>query len=448
VLVGVDRGIAELADVRDCLASDRSAYVRALLFREGDGWFVRHISAVVGAEPAGWVEQVWPYESVALVACMLPASSLLPLCVATEDGLTVIALGALRARVPEVQSHAQRSRQPSFARHDQPRLSMPATEYRLAAVDSDHGSRQPATDMLVAGSCPSFPDVNSAWRALTEGDFSLAGVQRPPHDLAVLKVVEHQAWLGRVHVTTTRLTVEVCGAEVPACELELYGATDRASCRVVQPGTVVFELEDGLPEDAWLWLKQGTAWLDYRSIDPRSGWTAQNRTGPTGIEIDIPAEPQAAIEALLAAGEGPRLEYKSQLPGKLPAERRTALKSVAAFANGAGGGTIVFGVDRDEVTVVGVGDEDPNKLRDRLGDLVRASVIPRPDFDVKAYPIDGRTILILTVQPGASPPYALVTDPNTREKPEFFVRRGASTSPAQPADLREATLSRLRTDQT
>lgn len=32
-------------------------------------------------------------------------------------------------------------------------------------------------------------------------------------------------------------------------------------------------------------------------------------------------------------------------------------------------------------------------------------------------------------------------DNGTRNKPEFFVRRGASTSPAQPSDLREATLS-------
>lgn len=33
-------------------------------------------------------------------------------------------------------------------------------------------------------------------------------------------------------------------------------------------------------------------------------------------------------------------------------------------------------------------------------------------------------------------------DKGTRDKPEFYIRRGASTYPAQPGDLREAARSR------
>lgn len=41
--------------------------------------------------------------------------------------------------------------------------------------------------------------------------------------------------------------------------------------RSAAPGEVTFPLDRGLPEHAWLWLKNGTRWLDYRSIDPGSG---------------------------------------------------------------------------------------------------------------------------------------------------------------------------------
>src|SRR5262249_14994162 len=156
-----------------------------------------------------------------------------------------------------------------------------------------------------------------------------------------------------------------------------------------------------------------TGWLDYRALDPR--WPQALREDPrlTGVEIDIPVDPQTAVERQLASGEGPQLEYKSKLPGTAHSEKRTALKTAAAFANGAGG-TITSGVDRDEVTVVGLGEEDPAQLRDRLGDLTRASVIPTPSFEIRPHDVDDKTILVLTIEPGLSPPYGLATDPNSR----------------------------------
>jgi Schlafen, AlbA_2 len=305
---------------------------------------------------------------------------------------------------------------------------------------SDQARAQPPTGMLVGESCPSFPEWNSAWRAFFDGDFSLTGAQAPPHDLVLLREVADAAWLGPVHVTATQLSIDVQGVDVQGCELELNSATGPSTRRVDRPGTIVIYLEDGLPADGWLWLKRDTTWLDYRSLDPRSGWTAQGKGGPTGVDIDVPFEPQAAVEALVAAGEGPQVEYKRQLPGKAAQERRPALKTVAAFANGTGG-TLVFGVDRDEATVTGLGDQDPTRLRDQLADLVRATIIPTPQFQIQHYRIGEQTVLVLDVEAGPSPPYGLSVDSGSRDKPEFYVRR-ASTYPAQPNDLREATLSR------
>ncbi|MEU6324630.1 ATP-binding protein [Streptomyces sp. NPDC047009] len=230
------------------------------------------------------------------------------------------------------------------------------------------------------------------------------------------------------------------GSRVNGAELELFGESERSSRRLEAAGEATFPLAHGLPAHAWLWLKRGTMWLDYRSIDPRSGWTGD--LDRAGVEIEVPVEPQVRIEALIASGEGPHVEFKECLPTK---QSRRTLKTVAAFANG-DGGTMVFGINRDEVTVTGLSeDKPPTKLRDHLVDLVRGTVIPMPHVEARDYRIDDKLILVLEVSPGTSPPYGLST-PDARDKPEYFVRRGASTFPAQPNDLSEAVLSRGRTE--
>jgi hypothetical protein len=241
-----------------------------------------------------------------------------------------------------------------------------------------------------------------------------------------------------VHVTPTQLTADIHGADVAGAELELSGMTDRDTRRVGGPGTGAFLLQNGLPDDAWLWLKRGTDWLDYRSVDGRSGWTGE--LGRAGVTIEAPSDPQANVEALLAAGEGPQVEFKRQLPADAE-QKRKQFKTVAAFANG-DGGTMVFGMDPDELTVTGLGDEDPRKLRDHLYALVHGAVVPSPEVLVEHYQVDGKTILVLHVSQGPAPPYGIAVDKSSRNKPEFYVRRGSSSYPAQPGELREAARSR------
>jgi hypothetical protein len=101
--------------------------------------------------------------------------------------------------------------------------------------------------MLVAESCPSFADVNNAWRAFTENDYALTGAQSPPTDLAIIRIAEHEAWLGPIHVGPTDMTVEIHGDAVNGAVLELNGATDRMDHRLDGPGTVTLPLTNGLP---------------------------------------------------------------------------------------------------------------------------------------------------------------------------------------------------------
>jgi hypothetical protein len=57
---------------------------------------------------------------------------------------------------------------------------------------------------------------------------------------------------------------------------------------------------------------------------------------------------------------------------------------------------------------------------------------------IEPYQVNGMTILVLGVEPGPVPPRTK----GSRDKPEFYIRLGASTYPAQRGDVREATRPR------
>jgi len=430
----VDRDSTRLSAISGALArTDSPAFVRALLRASGDGWVVNHAWAAVTPDPPpGWEEQTWRYEQVAFVACATRATDLAAL--SSPDGGT-IALAGIQGSVPAARDSAVRTHRPSFARHDPVVLPWPATEFRLTAAEEQP---QLPHDTLIGGSSPSFPEPQSAWRAFFEGDFSLSGAGAPPTELAVIRLADTRAWLGSIHVTATQLTVQVHGHASARAQLELFSTTNRAEQLISGPGPATFALENGLPPDAWLWLKRGMEWLDYRAIDARSGWAANLERA--GVTFDIPTDPQASIEALLSAGEGPDVEFKRELPTTAE-QKRKQLKTVAAFATG-DGGVMVFGIDPDELTIVGLGGDDPKELRDHLYALVHRTVMPSPSVIVEDHRVDGKTILVLRVEPGLVPPYGIAADKGSRDKPEYFVRRGSSTYPAQPGELRQAARDR------
>jgi hypothetical protein len=436
----MDTGTTDLDHFRRELeVSVKEAHVQAILQRQDNGWELYHALVLVGRQPPDWSEKTWIYDGLAFVACVVPVRDL---AVVSSPAVDVIALGQLRASVPGALGPANWTRRPSYAPNDRAPLPWPVTDYRIAAANQAGRSGVLPHHNLVAAGAPSFPEPNSAWRAFSEGNFSLSGAQGPPTELALIRIAQDEGWIGHVHVTPTQLTAEVDGIAVEGAELELFGVAERGAQSLEGPTTVTFSLQQGLPKSAWLWLKRGTSWLDHRSIDAQSGWTGE--LARAGVEIDAPIEPQANVEALIAAGEGPQLEYKRQLPENAE-QKRKMLKTAAAFAT-CDGGTMVFGMDPDELTVVGLGDDDPKKLRDRLYDLVHRTVVPPPDVIIGPYTVDGRTILVMEVMPGPTPPYGIAADKGSRDKPEFYVRRGSSTYPAQPADLRQAARSRPPAD--
>jgi hypothetical protein len=224
-----------------------------------------------------------------------------------------------------------------------------------------------------------------------------------PSEFAIVRVVKGGAWIERVLITPVSLVVSVSGSDITGIRVELNTATCRADARVTGGARVQLSLPGGLPPNAWLYLSRDRQWLDYRAI----GGYARAELGRAGVEIELPDDPEAEIQALLSQGEGQQIEFKRQLPQDTTESKRTVFKTVAAFASGYGG-NMVFGVEKDEATVCGLDGIDPLGERDRLAQLVRAIVTPAPEAEVRQYNVDAKVVLVLSVGEGANRPYGIM----------------------------------------
>lgn len=429
----MDQGAMDVTEAANKLSGD--VWARALISGTADRWTLRHLRAVAGTEPAAWPEQDWIYADVGLVRGILPAQSLQAVLATETEKLT---FGGVEVEVPALQAQVSWHRRSSFEQHDRERLKVPTFDLQVSAAQPNQHQLS-SSGYLVGRDCPSFPDVQYAYRAFFEGNFSLDAGMSLPNELMNVRIVNREGWIGPIRVSPIRIDVDICGDALKGSSLEYFSSDERRTKPVDAPGTVSFPLPDGLPENSvWLWLKRDGDWLDYRAL--YRPWATPDQLTAAGVHIEPPVDPLSTVEALIAGGEGPHVEFKRSLPDT-DSKSRNPYKTVAAFASG-DGGTIVFGIDRDEMTVAGLEVADINVERDRLANLIRSRVNPTPPFEATPYIIDNRQILLLRVDPGPIPPYGIVVDPNFKDRPEYFVRRGASTYHAWPADLHESMASR------
>ncbi|SHL01098.1 RNA-binding domain-containing protein [Fibrobacter sp. UWEL] len=131
----------------------------------------------------------------------------------------------------------------------------------------------------------------------------------------------------------------------------------------------------------------------------------------------------------IAAGESRTLEFKAVLPQ----DSRKWLKTIVAFANGAGG-KLVVGVD-DQRRVLGISDDiDVFEFKDKIVDVVATSCEPMIFPNVYAKSLEGKTIVVIQVYPGHGTPYHIKSDGLERGT---FVRMGATSREADEAILDE-----------
>lgn len=413
-----------------------SAYLRVALLRDSDRWILRYIEAVLGSQPPGWRQDKWVYEKVAFVSSLVGVKQIIRALKESAEGK--LDVDQFSITVPQAGEQVHWQRRPSWASYDIAPLPWPVVDYSIYSRDSDRLPR--SSGFLIGDDCPSFPGVETAFRAFFYGDFSTIGAAQIPSELGRLRHAQLDAWLRRVRVSPTHLDIWIGGKAASGMRVELNSAQLQVAKQVGKSAKIRFPLRKGLPDDAWLYLSRDRSWIDYRALGSRL--TQSDDLRRSGVEFETTHDPEAEIGSLISGGEGPRTEFKSALPEKTTESMRKVLKTVAAFAN-AQGGSVVFGMDPDEVTPVGI-DGDLNHARDRLTNLIRRHVEPSPLIWFRSYDVQGHSFLVLDIDAGSRPPYGLTFQDNPIE---FYIRRGANTYPATAEEIREAVVGSLPVQQ-
>jgi hypothetical protein len=431
----VESGQGTLSGLRDILsAADTKVFIRSAV--QTGRHAVGYLDAIVAppAEPPGWQPLVWEYEAVTFIAAQ--ASSRALAAALDPDDAQVVPVEGFDLTLPVLSGQLPWQHKPSRARYDSVLLPWPTLIFE-PYLPAGPGAEQRPHGYLIGDDCPSFPSYEAAFRAFFYGDFSGGPGGQVPSGFGIVRMVDGRAWLEQVRVTPASLDVRLGGSAIAGARVELNSAAYRCDARAAETGQITLPLPDGLPPGAWLYLSRDRHWLDYRAIGDYAGAADLARAG---VDVEVPEDPESEIQALLSQGEGLHVEFKRQLPEDSLDSKRTIFKTVAAFANGHGG-SIVFGVQKDEATVCGLDGVDLIAERDRLAQLARSIVTPAPEVEVRPYEHDGKTLLVLTVSRGADPPYG-ITLPGRQNKPvEFYVRRDATTFPARADEIRNAVLA-------
>lgn len=330
----MDHGSTTLAEVHDLIRDAYpAAHMRVAACADADRWMLRHLTAVVGPEPPQWEERWWRYESSLFVAATISATELV--AALYDPGEHDLPLGDSRIGMPAFSDHVNWRREPSLGAYDAPHLPWPSSSYEF--VPRDQAQPRTQAGLLIGDDCPSFPTFEEAFATFFYGESS--PLRGAPSNFAVVRIAQTGAWLRRVRITPTRMEISVGGDQAAGARIELHGTGLFLTKIVGRTRRVRLPLQQAVPTDAWLYLSRSGRWLDYRVIRPRLA--APGQAAPTDVEFVYPDDPSTELDALLASGEGPQIEFKRELPGTSPDDQRKVLKTVAAFANGAGG-TIVW----------------------------------------------------------------------------------------------------------
>lgn len=129
------------------------------------------------------------------------------------------------------------------------------------------------------------------------------------------------------------------------------------------------------------------------------------------------------------SGESKNVEYKVTLPDRSIKYTKTAV----AFANGEGG-RIVFGIEDQTLRVVGVSDDQVFTIMDAISNAIADSCEPLIIPDISMRDIDGKTVIVAEILPGAQRPYFIKS--MGREQ-GTFVRVAGTTRQADAATIKE-----------
>jgi len=408
------------------LEAETKIWVRVAASKTRGDWEVRILEITTQEKPPRWRTCRWLYPNAAFVAVTRTGS-----VVANWLRSRRIRLGQIRVPLDGLADTVFNERHQSGWVGLYEPLMWPSLEWRLPYQNEHHV--QPPRD-LVAEDAPSFMTFETGAASLLGIDWSSS------RNLTGSEIVVRQqdtvGKLRHIRIRASNIEIRVEGTHLRGAVVELAGRqpgpTQRLNRNVAR--TIRFPLPQGIPEESWIVLRKGNKWIDRRFLT--WPYATSERS-----DVEHVVEASTKLEVLIARGEGPNVEFKSSLPENDDDSKRKVMKTVGAFAN-TDGGSIVFGVsDEGRVTGLKASDLSP-KARDRLTQLIESWVSPSVHFrfEVLNDPKGMHPgVLVLLVERGEMTPYGV----GTRSKViTYYVRRGATSMPIAPNEVRELARSR------
>jgi hypothetical protein len=404
-----------LSELVDRIASERHVWVRAALVKQDESWALALLEITLGAPPPGWRRAQWRYPR-AVFAAISPKG-------ATDARWLSSGRLVLRgASVPLTPGEwASREWRESAAATVYEQLDWPGLVWAIRPfAPTSIGLHEE----LVAMDAPAFLSFDEAALAF------VCVPRLPNHRFNTPKIVVRQqllaARIGSVTIRPSEIVAAVSGSGLRGTRLTVGGAHGGSKRLSSAKRNVRLPIASAPGPGAWVALHRGDVLLDRRVLDP--AW----RQAGVQVEVDLVTQ----VQILVSRGEGPTVEFKRQLPA---ADAQGPMKTISAFANG-DGGVIIFGVD-DDGQVVGIEQADLPRAVDRLATLISDWTRPPVDCSPQIVALGGdASVVIVSVPPGAEPPYAVGTDDR---KLVYYVRRGATSAPARPSDVRAAVRARI-----
>jgi len=403
-----------LRELIERVTAEPRVWIRLAASKPDADWQLSLLEVTLGEAPHGWRRQRWQYPNAAFIASAPSGKTVAGWLVRRRVSLRPVSLRLDPSDPVHVDWRESRAAGILEA------LPWPTHVWN---VERNGQSTQPPHAELVAADAPAFFSFDQAAAAF----FALP----PPPNRnysgreLIVRDQDRRARIDSVRVRPTEVLATVSGLALGGAQLTLGG--DRGSTRRLSPRIheVRLPLDPALASGAWLALHRDQELLDRRILDP--SWGAR--------DIDVEIDASTRVELLISGGENASTEFKAQLPSD---DAQQVMKTVAAFANG-GGGTIVFGVD-DEGRAVGLSHGHARAGLDRLTNLVTDWVRPLVDFNLELVEFNGREMVVVDVKAGANTPYGVGT---TDRKVAYYIRRGATTFPAAPAEVRAFVRSRV-----
>lgn len=138
----------------------------------------------------------------------------------------------------------------------------------------------------------------------------------------------------------------------------------------------------------------------------------------------------------LFSGESKNVEYKVAVPDK----SEKYMKTVVAFAN-TQGGRLVIGVDDKTHRAVGVDGNSLFPIMDALANAISDSCEPQIIPDIEPQTVDGKTVIVITVEAGKNRPYYIKS--KGKEK-GTYIRVAGTSRAAYPEKIRELEMEGAR----